>query len=295
MTMTADRQHTRQRAATLRAAADHRLAAGLVAIAAGLSAVALLGPLATGVVRYRVTETLRNQTIGLDTASLLLVAPLAVLAAVLVLRGRDAGRALAMGIGAYTSYMFLQYVVGPDYGHLEGNNQLLFPLCAALFALGWMVALGGWVSLDAGRLPVSPARDRRVGRVILPVLALLAFGRYAPTLADWMTSSPSDGQYVAGPSFAWAIALLDLGVFLPATVATCVGLVRGAPWARKAQYLVAGWFGLVGPAVAAMAVVMQHNGDPNASGASAAFMTALGAAFAVLAGVLFLPLLRHRR
>jgi hypothetical protein len=29
-----------------------------------------LGPLVTGVVEYRVTETLRNQTIGLDAVSL---------------------------------------------------------------------------------------------------------------------------------------------------------------------------------------------------------------------------------
>ena len=57
-------------------------------------------------------------------------------------------------------------------------------------------------------------------------------------------------MYLAGPAFSWAIALLDLGVFLPLTVATCVGLARGRPWAQKALYTVAGWFGLVGLAVA---------------------------------------------
>ena len=79
------------------------LAAGLLVIASGLVGVALLGPLASDVIDYRVTETLRNQTIGLDAVSLFVVAPLSLLAAMLVLRGHVAGPALALGIGAYTS------------------------------------------------------------------------------------------------------------------------------------------------------------------------------------------------
>jgi hypothetical protein len=94
---------------------DRWLACGLLLIAFGLATVALLGPLATGAVDYRVTETLRNQTIGLDAASLLVVAPLATAAALLVRRGHVADKALALGIGAYTSYMVLQYAVGPQY------------------------------------------------------------------------------------------------------------------------------------------------------------------------------------
>ena len=106
-----------------------------------------------------------------------------------------------------------------------------------------------------------------------------------------MSGRPEDAGYLAGPTFAWTIALLDLGVFLPATVLACVGLVRGATWAQKALYAVVGWFGLVGPAVAAMAITMYVNDDPNASGAGAAFMAGLGLAFVGLALVLYRPLL----
>jgi hypothetical protein len=84
--------------------------------------------------------------------------------------------------------------------------------------------------------------------------------------------------------------MLDLGVFLPATVATCVALVHGTAWAQKALYLVAGWFGLVGPAVAAMAIAMYINNDPTGSAGNAVFMTVLGLAFAVLAGTVYRPL-----
>jgi hypothetical protein len=267
------------------------LAAGLFAVAAGLAVVSLLGPLVTGVIDYHVGETLRNQTIGLDAVSLIVVAPLSILAALLVLRGHVAGAALGLGVGAYTAYMMVQYILGPEYERLPGNNELLFPLYLALFSLGWVVALAAWNATDERHLR-SPARDRLLGRVVLPVLALLAFSRYLPALADWMSSTPEDPGYLAGPSFAWAIAMLDLGVFLPATVAACFGLVRQSPWAQKLLYTVVGWFGLVGPAVAAMAITMYVNDDPNASGASTAFMTALGLAFALFALYLYRPLFR---
>ena len=87
--------------------------------------------------------------------------------------------------------------------------------------------------------------------------------------------------------------MLDLGVFLPATVATGIGLVTGAHWAHKALYLVVGWFGLVGPAVAAMAITMYTNDDPNASGGATVFMTALGLVFPLLALDLDRPLFRE--
>lgn len=271
------------------------LAGCLVATAVGLSLVALLGPFATGVIDYHVTETLRNQTIGLDAVSLLVVTPLSLLAALLVLRMHVAGAALALGIGSYTSYMFVQYIVGPESERLPGNNELLFPLYVVLFATGWVVALVAWQRTELERLPGSPRRDRMLGRVVLPLLAFLAFFRYLPALADWMSAAPEDQGYLAGPTFSWAIAMLDLGVFLPATAVACVGLVRRAPWVYKALYLVVGWFGLVGPAVAAMAIAMYVNDDPNASTGNVVFMTLLGLSFAVLAIVLFRPLFTRRR
>jgi hypothetical protein len=263
------------------------LALGLVAISLGLAAVALLGPFVTGVIDYHVTETLRNQTIGLDAVSLLVVAPLSLLAALLILRWHVAGPAIALGIGAYTSYMLVQYIVGPEYERLPGNNELLFPLYLVLFALGWLVALGAWHSFEVTRLLRSGRRDRLIGRFILPALAFVAFVRYLPALADSMSATPEERGYLAGPTFFWTIAMLDLGVFLPATIAACLGVSRGAVWGYKALYTVVGWFGLVGPAVAAMAVAMYVNDDPNSSGAGTAFMIVLGLLFAALALYLY--------
>ena len=71
------------------------------------------------------------------------------------------------------------------------------------------------------------------------------------------------------------IGILDVGLVVPAAVAVGIGLRRGAPWAREAAYVVIGWFALVPAAVAAMAITMQVNGDPNAtSGATVLFSVA---------------------
>jgi hypothetical protein len=266
------------------------LALALVALAAGLAAVALLGPLTGGPIDYHVSETLRNQTIGLDAVSLLVVAPLALTAAVLARRGHVAGPALALGVGAYTAYMFVQYIVGPDYLSRPGDNERLFPLYLCLFTLGWGSALLAWHALAAAPPTVPRRRARLLATRVLPLFAVLAFARYIPVLADVMSGDPRDAGYRAGPTFFWAIALLDLGVFLPATAAACVGLARRRPWARRALFLVVGWFGLVGPAVAAMAITMSVNHDPNASTANAIAMTILGLAFAALAVAVYRPL-----
>jgi hypothetical protein len=122
------------------------LALGLAAIGIGLAAVGLLGPFAAGVIDYHVTDTLRNQTIGLDAVSLLVVAPLSFLAALLVIRRHVAGAALALGIGAYTTYMLVQYILGPEYERLPGNNELLFRSTSSC-------------SPSAGSSPSSPGTD----------------------------------------------------------------------------------------------------------------------------------------
>jgi len=272
-----------------------RLVAALVAIAAGLVAVALLGPLTGGPIEYHVSETLRNQTIGLDATSLFVVAPLAVAAAVLARRGHVAGPALALGVGAYTAYMFVQYIVGPEYLARPGDNERLFPLYFCLFVLGWGSALLAWQAITSESGSGSRRRHRVLGRVVLPLLALLAFSRYVPALADAMNGDPHDAGYRAGPTFFWTIAMLDLGIFLPATVLTCIALLRARPWAQKALYLVVGWFGLVGPAVAAMSIAMYVNDDPNATVGNAIAMTILGLAFAILAVNVYLPLFRSQR
>jgi hypothetical protein len=71
---------------------DHTglLGAGFIALGIGLAVNSLIGPFAFGIVDYPLSETLHNQTIGLDAASLLLVAPVSLAIGIMVQRGHPA-------------------------------------------------------------------------------------------------------------------------------------------------------------------------------------------------------------
>jgi len=125
----------------------------------GLALVSVLGPLVLDVIHYRVSETVRDQTVGLDLASLALVAPLTLGVAVLALRRHPAAPALALGPAAYAAYMLAQYVLGPEYLRIPGNNERFFLLFLALFVVAGFVGVCAWNMLDVS---VLPAIDERV-------------------------------------------------------------------------------------------------------------------------------------
>src|SRR3954465_15652695 len=69
----------------------------LLALAASLTALSVLGPLVAGVIHWRIRPTILSQLYGLDTVSLAVVAPLAALAGAVALRGRPLGAMLGVG------------------------------------------------------------------------------------------------------------------------------------------------------------------------------------------------------
>ena len=198
------------------------------------------------------TDLIQSQLIGLDAVSLALVGPLAALAGVLTLRGHALGPVLALGPTAYVAYMVPQYVLGPDYLNLAGNNERFFPLLLTLFVLGTCGAIAAWAAIDLSRLPESNARERLIGRVLLPIAAVLVFGRYPLGLANWMSATP-DRQRLPGRT---ELRLDDRPVGPRARAAGQRGRLhrrtpRGAMGHRNGLYAIVAWYALVGTAVAA--------------------------------------------
>lgn len=270
---------------------DRALAATTYALAAGLVVNTLLGPAFADVVDYSLSETLRNQTIGLELVSLLLVAPLCVAVAGLAARGKAAGPVLALAPATYTAYMFVQYVVGPGYDRYPA--VLLFHL--ALFVAAGVVAVRAWASLAPADLPPIGNRVRRARAKVLFALAGFVVGRYVPALVGSFTDQPLSGELAEEPAFFWTILLMDLGIVVPAAVATAVALRRGSAVAVKAMYALVGWFALVPPSVAAMALVMVATDDPYASVGSLALFSVAAIGFAAFALAVYRPLLAGRR
>ena len=98
------------------------LAYGLFALAAGLAANSVLGPLLLDVIHYHYSESSINQGIGPDVVAHLGAAPVAVAAGVLVLRRHRARPVLAFIPATFAAYMAPQYVIGPEYLEMPGPS-----------------------------------------------------------------------------------------------------------------------------------------------------------------------------
>ena len=78
---------------------ERALAIALVALALGVAANSILGPVGLGLMRYRTSATTLNQLLGSDAAALFVVVPITVAAAVLAFRRHPVAPLVAVGIG----------------------------------------------------------------------------------------------------------------------------------------------------------------------------------------------------
>jgi hypothetical protein len=269
------------------------LALGLFILGAGAASIALFGPLVGDVIRYHVSEGAANQVVGGDVAGLLLVAPLSVLAGILIWRGHFAGSVLALGPAVYALYMYSQLALGGDFIRYPGNTERFFPLYLGLFILAGAIVIRVWTMIDTDRLPVTRRWvDRTLGIFFLVMAVFLTLGLHVPGLIDIWAGQPSS-EYLADPAVFWLVKFMDLGIVVPGMVLAGIGILRGSAWAHKIKYAAVGWGGLLGASVAGMAIVMQATGDPAATLANTVAFSAFAAIAIAMAWIVYLPLMRR--
>jgi hypothetical protein len=148
--------------------------------------------------------------------------------------------------------MFVQYVLGPEYG--EYRAVTLFHL--GLVTLSSGLTLWAW---SLSRTTIPSARSQRTERVygaVMVGLALFVVLRYVGAIAASFSPTETPEEFADTRTFYWSIYLLDLGIVVPADVVGAVALLRGRQLGRRALYAVTSWFALVPPSVAAMAAVI---------------------------------------
>jgi hypothetical protein len=261
----------------------------LILMAFGLVLNSLLGPAFGNLIRYPVSATMLNQTMGLELFSLLVLAPLVFWIGLRAWGGHEAAAPLSIGPAAFGVYMFTQYVIGPEYTRYPPQVLLhlaMFMLSGAILLLAWQQMR--WLA------PLAP-RAGRLWSAVLGFLVIFVLLRYLDPLVKMI-----QGGGLMGPEFAgditmyWTIFFLDLGIVVPLTMATAVGLLQGMPWASRALYAVIGWFALVPLSVAVMSLVMLWNNDPFADVMTVVILVASAVVFGWLAFQLYRPLLRRR-
>jgi hypothetical protein len=262
----------------------------LLVLAGVLLLNSVLGPLVLNVVSYPITDSMENQLIGLELVTAFLVAPWAALAGLAALRGHPASPILGFAPSAYAAYMFVQYILGPEYTRysITALAQLaIFVLATALMLASW--SLSRQVTLP----PMRAAQATRSG-LLLFALAAFVLLRYSGAVVGAFTGAHLEGEFADDRTFFWSIFLLDLGIVVPCTVAAGLALLRGAAAGQRALYAVVGWFALVPPSVAAMAAVMWARNDPHASVPTVLMLSVVALAFGTFAWHTVHPLLTGR-
>jgi hypothetical protein len=260
---------------------------GLLALAGLLLTNAALGPVGLDLLRYPLPESLLNQLRGLEIVTVGLVVPCLLLAAGLVRRGRREAPLLAVGPCGYASYMFVQYVVGPD--RTTYSPGLLLHL--VVFSAATLLCFWSWSLAARTDWPVPAPRRRRRWLALLAGLAGFVLLRYLPLVVGAFSGAAIPEEFAQAPAFYWSIVLLDLGLVVPMTLVAAGATWRGSGLALPATYAVVGWFALVPPSVAAMAVVMLVRDDTYASVPTTLLLVAVAAATSVVAFRMFRVLL----
>lgn len=264
------------------------LSLALVVLAIGLGTSSILGPVGLGLMRYRTSPTTLNQLVGADLATLFLLVPLTIAAAVLTARRHPVGPLLALGVGAYALYTYAQVIIGQEYLRLPGNVERFFPLLLTVFIAAEVAVLLAWRVTPATPRP-SPKLERTAAVMLLLVAVFLVFGLHLRSILTAWRDPFALTEYASSPTPFWMVKLMDLGIIVPAAVATAVGLLKGADWARRAMYVLLTGYSCLAVAVAAMAVVMYVNADPDASLVLVGGFSAFALAFATLTILLYRP------
>jgi hypothetical protein len=255
---------------------------GLLLLALGMIASAVLGPLVLGVVTFPVSAAMENQLVGGEVVSLLVAAPVAALAGVHWLRGHPLAPMAAIGPAIYAAYMYAQYIVGPEYSRYEGNSERAFPLYLLLVSLGWLLAARAWIELGRLSLPDPGPRLRRgLGMAMVGLNALFALA-WTGSLVPVIAGGDPSAEYLADQTLFWVVRLMDLGFVIPVGLLTGVALLRKLPVATRLAHAWLGAQTLLTAAVCGMAWVMEVRDDPAANPVFLVATTAMALAFAAV-------------
>lgn len=266
------------------------LGVALLLLGLGAAALALLGPLGTGWLEYHVSAGADGQLKGGDVAALALVAPVSIVAAVLVLKGHRLGAPLALAPGAYGLYMYFQLAMSGDPVRYPGNSEFFYPLLLGMFLVCGLVVI---VALQVAprELPLPDRRvDRSAGMVALLMAVFLTLGLHLPGLVAVWRGNPST-EFLDDPGLFWIVKTMDLGVVVPLMLVLAVLLLRRPERAGLLRHALLGGGALLVSSVAGMAVVMQATGDPASSWVNTAAFGIVAVAMLYLAWLVYRPLL----
>ncbi len=235
--------------------------AGLsVVLGVALLAAAVLGPLVTDGVRFRMSSDALVQYVGAEIVTVI-VAVLLLVCGPGWLAGWKWVPAVAAGVAAYVVYTFFTVVTGQEYTRYQGNVEKAFLLYVAITALAVALLVTSFrVLASAGDVQGPRRASGWVLIAIGAVVALLWLGQ----LAGFYRTGPTP-EYESATALFWLIKYLDLGVVIPLAVITGVLQRTPSPGTDAAAVTMLGFLTWLLLALVFMALEMLREGTPGAS------------------------------
>lgn len=229
----------------------------LATVAASLMALTSLAGLFAESTYALETEEWAAQGIGQDLINVAFVFPVLVISAALARRGSVRARLIAIGALFYVAYSYALYALFVHFG-------TLFLAYVAVLGLSVFALIGATGETDAGAAQgvLGARRWRRTTAVYLIVVgsafALLWLAEIVPaTLAGVTPESVERSTFAVNP-----IHVLDLALFLPATIVTGLLLWKDRPRGLLFAVPFTTFLSLMGTALVAMVAVMWLRGIP---------------------------------
>lgn len=244
-----------------------------------IAVLALAGSL-TGILVDRVyaqeTHEWAAEGVGQDVANLLMFPLLLVFGAVAA-RGSLKARLAWTGMLVYAAYTYAIYVFEVHFGPL-------FLLDVAVFGLSVWALGGSLAALDVDRARERLGHQSATGLAQVLLLgvsgafALLWLGQDVPAIVSGTTP---DALVVSGLSTN-PVHVLDLSLFLPASVLTGLLLRRGRPWGHLLAPVILSAMAAISAGIVSLSIVLAARGE-DASLVVAAVIGASGVLQAVTA------------
>jgi hypothetical protein len=241
--------------------------------------IAVLGPLGTGAIRYRTSQSGLWQLEGQDVANLVLIAPVLIIGGILHLMRRKNSKYFLILTPITLMYTGLSIGIGqewnnPDYvGNIEKYSWLFF-----ILVIGGLILLIACLSMFSKKdTPEFKPKGLRIYVAVMSIFLLLFAMMWISELLEVMsTGATSSGSYEATPTLWWVIRYLDLGFTIPLGFLALFLLMRRPKTSYPIVLLAFGFFVTTGTAVNAMAWIMFFNNDPELQPPSLVIFAVLG-------------------
>lgn len=235
--------------------------------AVALAAVALLGPLGTGSIQYRTSQSGTWQIEGGDVVNLFLIAPILLIGGALHLMGNRNSRYFLILTPVVLMYTGLTLGIGQEWGNpaYSGNSEQYSWLFLILIVGGLVLLVGSLSMFTESDVPEFNPRGLRVYVAVMSLFLLIFAAMWLSELQQVVSKGDlSSGAYSKAPVLWWTIRFFDLGITIPLGFLALALLLTRPKRAYSMVLLFFGFFVTLGTAVLSMATVMTINDDPEA-------------------------------